>query len=243
MAKTQANDLSSTAYPQTRKYERFFTRKKREPPKNRHSRFLFQTHSRILTPFPSLLQTVASKSKHPLEDSFGRFHSYLRISLTERCNLRCVYCMPEEGVPLTPKENILTSGEIVRLSRLFVSSGVNKIRLTGGGTGPCAFLCSFSHSHSLEPTVRSDLLDIVTDLGKIEGLKQIAITSNGIVLKRKLKDLRDAGLTNVNISLDTLDENKFFLLTRRDGLPKYFLFAFLQEFFCKGFFSKSSWLH
>ena len=78
-------------------------------------------------------QAPPDKKKHPLEDSFGRFHSYLRISLTERCNLRCVYCMPEEGVTLTPKENILTCGEIIRLSRLFVSSGVNKIRLTGGG--------------------------------------------------------------------------------------------------------------
>mgnify|MGYP000341987998 CR=1 FL=1 len=82
--------------------------------------------------------------RHALKDSFGRFHNYLRISLTERCNLRCVYCMPEKGVTLTPDENLLSTPEIVRLARIFISIGVDKIRLTGG-----------------EPTVRKDVNDIV----------------------------------------------------------------------------------
>eukprot|EP00008_Paramoeba_atlantica_P008730 CAMPEP_0201494626 /NCGR_PEP_ID=MMETSP0151_2-20130828/48741_1 /ASSEMBLY_ACC=CAM_ASM_000257 /TAXON_ID=200890 /ORGANISM="Paramoeba atlantica, Strain 621/1 / CCAP 1560/9" /LENGTH=299 /DNA_ID=CAMNT_0047883017 /DNA_START=233 /DNA_END=1132 /DNA_ORIENTATION=+ len=111
--------------------------------------------------------------------------------------------MPQEGVELTPKEKTLTTEEIIRLSRLFVESGVDKIRLTGG-----------------EPTVRKDLVDIIGAMGQLPNLKQIGITSNGIVLKRKLSELKRVGLTHVNISLDTLDSDKFFLMTRRDGFKK-----------------------
>ncbi|KAK4704194.1 GTP 3',8-cyclase, partial [Phenoliferia sp. Uapishka_3] len=126
-------------------------------------------------------------------------HSYLRISLTEKCNLRCTYCMPEAGVPLLPPTHLLTTPEIERVAKLFVSEGVTKIRLTGG-----------------EPTVRKDLLDVVQRLGKLP-LESLGMTSNGIALKRKLPALVEAGLTHLNISLDTLDPFQYELITRRRG--------------------------
>lgn len=135
-----------------------------------------------------------------LMDGFGRFHTYLRISLTERCNLRCQYCMPAEGVELTHHPQILTHHEILRLANLFVSSGVDKIRLTGG-----------------EPTVRKDISDICLDLSSLKGLKTLAITTNGITLARQLPMLKQSGVTNLNISLDTLVPAKFEFMTRRKG--------------------------
>ncbi|XP_064118994.1 molybdenum cofactor biosynthesis protein 1-like isoform X3 [Macrobrachium nipponense] len=137
-----------------------------------------------------------------LTDSFGRRHSYLRISLTERCNLRCQYCMPEEGVALTPKQQLLTTQEIIRLARLFISEGVDKVRLTGG-----------------EPMVRKDLVTIVEAISDL-GVKQLGLTTNGLLLKRRLRDLHKAGLTHLNISLDTLIPPKFELITRRRGWEK-----------------------
>ncbi|CAZ84324.1 unnamed protein product [Tuber melanosporum] len=138
-----------------------------------------------------------------LTDGFGRKHTYLRISVTERCNLRCVYCMPAEGVPLSPPAHLLSTPEILEIARLFVSQGVTKIRLTGG-----------------EPTVRKDVVELVEELGKLRsiGLKELAITSNGIALHRKLQRMIDAGLTGLNLSLDTLDPFQFQIMTRRKGL-------------------------
>ncbi|KAJ7459178.1 molybdenum cofactor biosynthesis prote [Mycena galericulata] len=143
-------------------------------------------------PFPS-----------PLVDSFRRRHDYLRISLTERCNLRCFYCMPSEGVELSPNENILTSEEILRLAALFVQSGVKKIRLTGG-----------------EPTVRKGISEIIAGLNELRpyGLQSIAMTSNGLSLHRRLPEFVQNGLSHLNLSLDTLDEFRFELMTRRRGL-------------------------
>lgn len=141
---------------------------------------------------------------HPaLIDSLGREHSYLRISLTERCNLRCVYCMPADGVALKPREEILTFEEIVRLAHLFVRAGVDKIRLTGG-----------------EPLVRKDVEDLAERLGNLhtEGLRTLAITTNGLLLPRKLPRLQKAGVNLLNISLDTLDAAKFEAISRRPGL-------------------------
>lgn len=135
-----------------------------------------------------------------LIDSFGRFHTYLRISLTERCNLRCQYCMPAEGVELTPSSQLLSHQEIIRLASLFVSSGVDKIRLTGG-----------------EPTIRKDIEDICLHLSNLKGLKTLAMTTNGIVLGKKLPKLKECGLNSINISLDTLVPAKFELMTRRKG--------------------------
>lgn len=138
-----------------------------------------------------------------LIDSFGRMHTYLRISLTERCNLRCQYCMPSEGVDLTPNPQLLSLNEILRLANLFVTSGVDKIRLTGG-----------------EPTIRKDIEDVCFHLSNLKGLKTLAITTNGLTLARKLPKLKDCGLTSVNISLDTLVPAKFEFLTRRKGHEK-----------------------
>ncbi|KAJ2712791.1 hypothetical protein H4R19_002575 [Coemansia spiralis] len=137
-----------------------------------------------------------------LGDLFGRFHNYLRISVTERCNLRCKYCMPEEGVELTESSQLLTTNEILRVARLFVQQGVDKIRLTGG-----------------EPTVRKDIVELVRGLDGLRGLglRKIAMTTNGIALRRKLPLLRAAGMDGLNISLDTRDPRKFELFTRRKG--------------------------
>lgn len=138
-----------------------------------------------------------------LTDSFGRKHTYLRISLTERCNLRCQYCMPEQGVNLTPTSRLLTQDEIIRLARLFVDAGVTKVRLTGG-----------------EPTVRKDLLEITQRLGALPGLTSLAMTSNGVTLPRMLPQLKTAGLTAINVSCDTLRPERFEVMTRRRGLDK-----------------------
>ncbi|XP_029662091.1 molybdenum cofactor biosynthesis protein 1 isoform X1 [Formica exsecta] len=135
-----------------------------------------------------------------LTDTFGRKHTYLRISVTERCNLRCTYCMPAEGVKLTKKENILRTDEIIQIADLFVKEGVRKIRLTGG-----------------EPTVRKDIVDIVGQLKQLADLEQIAITTNGLTLTRQLPALQRAGLDALNISLDTLREERFEIFTRRKG--------------------------
>ncbi|CAK7269059.1 hypothetical protein SEPCBS119000_003378 [Sporothrix epigloea] len=137
-----------------------------------------------------------------LTDGFERQHTYLRISLTERCNLRCLYCMPEEGVELSPARNLLTTPEILLLANVFVAQGVNKIRLTGG-----------------EPTVRRDILPLMRQLGALRrlGLRELCLTTNGLALHRKLEAMVEAGLTGVNLSLDTLDPMQFRLLTRRDG--------------------------
>lgn len=138
-----------------------------------------------------------------LEDRFARQHSYLRISLSERCNLRCLYCMPEEGVPLQPGKNLLTRAEIFELVQLFHRHGVDKIRLTGG-----------------EPLLRKDLREIIKDISSLSGIRQIGMTTNAITLSRKLPALVEAGLTHVNISLDTLKPERFQQLTRRPGLNK-----------------------
>ncbi|XP_043306928.1 molybdenum cofactor biosynthesis protein 1 isoform X1 [Cervus elaphus] len=153
-------------------------------------------------PRPFLRERAAPFSAF-LTDSFGRRHSYLRISLTERCNLRCQYCMPEEGVPLTPKADLLTTEEILTLARLFVKEGVDKIRLTGG-----------------EPLIRPDVVDIVAQLRRLEGLRTIGITTNGINLARLLPQLQKAGLSAINISLDTLVPAKFEFIVRRKGFHK-----------------------
>ncbi|KAJ6149795.1 hypothetical protein N7471_000994 [Penicillium samsonianum] len=137
-----------------------------------------------------------------LTDKFHRQHDYLRISVTERCNLRCLYCMPEEGIDLSPQPQLLTSPEIVYLSSLFVSQGVTKIRLTGG-----------------EPTVRKDIVPLMQEIGKLrqDGLRELCLTTNGISLHRKLDQMVEAGLTGVNLSLDTLDPFQFQIMTRRSG--------------------------
>lgn len=137
-----------------------------------------------------------------LTDTFHRQHDYLRISVTERCNLRCLYCMPEEGVQLSSSKELLTTPEIVLLSSVFVSQGVTKIRLTGG-----------------EPTVRKDIVPLMQQIGELRrhGLREICLTTNAISLHRKLDSMVEAGLTGINLSLDTLDPWQYQIMTRRKG--------------------------
>ena len=137
-----------------------------------------------------------------LLDQFGRSHQYLRISLTDRCNFRCQYCMPHEGMVWQPKETLLTYEEIERLARIFVRLGVTKIRLTGG-----------------EPTVREDLPVLIQKLSRIEGLQHLAMTTNGTSLSQWGSVYKTSGLNSVNISLDTLNPQRFLEITRREALP------------------------
>ncbi|CAG7725103.1 unnamed protein product [Allacma fusca] len=132
-----------------------------------------------------------------LTDKFGRKHNYLRISVSERCNLRCTYCMPEEGVPLTPNAKLLSAEEITRVARIFVKEGVNKVRITGG-----------------EPLLRKDLPTIINNISNMN-VDSIGITTNGILLSRLLPDLLKAGVTHINISLDSLSPPKFEKISRR----------------------------
>ncbi|XP_027976433.1 molybdenum cofactor biosynthesis protein 1 isoform X1 [Eumetopias jubatus] len=162
-----------------------------------------QTAAEELSRRRQFLREHAAPFSAFLTDSFGRQHSYLRISLTEKCNLRCQYCMPEEGIPLTPKADLLTTEEILTLARLFVKEGIDKIRLTGG-----------------EPLIRPDVVDIVAQLHQLEGLRTIGITTNGINLARLLPQLQKAGLSAINISLDTLVPAKFEFIVRRKGFQK-----------------------
>lgn len=127
-----------------------------------------------------------------LVDSFGRQHTYLRISVTERCNLRCIYCMPPHGIALRAKEEMLTFDEIERAGRLFAGFGITKIRLTGG-----------------EPLVRKNLPELVRRLVDIGGIRSVGMTTNGVLLKSHIKELKQAGLHSVNISLDTLRPERF----------------------------------
>ena len=144
--------------------------------------------------------SVTSRA-NTLSDGFGRFHNYLRISLIEQCNLRCRYCMPEDGIDWTPPEKLLSEKEILRIARLFVREGVTKIRLTGG-----------------EPLLRPEIETIVAKIKTFSELHTLAITTNGLLLKRKLNALQAAGLNVINLSLDTLKPDRFREITRRSGL-------------------------
>ena len=127
---------------------------------------------------------------------FGRNINYLRISLTDRCNLRCVYCMPED-MTFRPRAELLQDDEIIRLVHLFAELGFGKFRLTGG-----------------EPTVRANIIDLVREMAATPGVRKIAMTTNGLMLDRLARPLAEAGLQRVNISIDTLDPQKFKKLTR-----------------------------
>ncbi|MBK9282994.1 MAG: GTP 3',8-cyclase MoaA [Sphingobacteriaceae bacterium] len=132
-----------------------------------------------------------------LQDQFGRVHNYLRLSLTERCNLRCFYCMPAEGIQLSPKDDIMRTEEIEKIAGTFVKLGINKIRFTGG-----------------EPLIRKDFDDVAMRLSKFNC--ELAITTNGILVDQYLPTFKQAGIKKINISLDTLNEEKFNNITRRD---------------------------
>ncbi len=139
----------------------------------------------------------------PLIDKFDRLHDNLRISVTDRCNVRCFYCMPEAGVKFQPREQILTFEEIERFARVAVSLGVRKLRVTGG-----------------EPLVRKDLSKLIRKLSAIEGVEDLALTTNGVLLPELAQELYDAGLRRINVHVDTLDRERFKQITRRDDLGK-----------------------
>jgi len=136
-----------------------------------------------------------------LSDSFQRPINYLRISVTDRCNLRCIYCMPAQGIELLPHSEILRYEEILTVAQAAVALGINKLRLTGG-----------------EPLVRSELTELVRMLSQIEGIDDIALTTNGVLLRKYATPLKEAGLKRVNVSLDTLKRDRYHHITRHGEL-------------------------
>src|SRR5450830_1795852 len=150
--------------------------------------------------------TVGRPDVAGLVDRFGRVARDLRISITEKCSLRCTYCMPEQGLPAIASEDLLTAVEIARLVGIAVRDlGVHDIRFTGG-----------------EPLMRADLADIIGLSSAVAGDASISMTTNGIGLDHRIRELVAAGLTRINISLDTVDRDHFARLTRRDRLPAVF---------------------
>jgi cyclic pyranopterin phosphate synthase len=145
-----------------------------------------------------------------LVDSYGRRIKNMRISVTDKCNFRCVYCMPAEGLPWLPRAEILTFEEITRLTRVAVGLGIEQVRLTGG-----------------EPTVRRDLPDLIRMLREISALRSLSLTTNGVLLTKLARPLAEAGLTRINVSLDSLVRERFAQLTRRDALDQ--VLAGLEE--------------
>ena len=152
-------------------------------------------------PEPSSTPHSALRTPH-LEDRFGRVHNNLRVSVTDRCNLRCTYCMPED-VTFRDRSELLTFEEITRFVRVAAPLGIDKVRLTGG-----------------EPLVRKGLAELVRQIAAVPGIKDIGLTTNGILLAEQAAGLFDAGLRRLNVSLDTLDPGRFRELTRRDGLDR-----------------------
>lgn len=138
-----------------------------------------------------------------LVDPYKRKINYLRISVTDRCNLRCRYCMPEEGIPLISHNEILTYEEILRIVNVFAKEGISKVRITGG-----------------EPLVRKGIVEFISRLSKIEEIKDLSLTTNGILLKDFAYELKRAGLKRVNISLDSLKRERFLEITGRDGFER-----------------------
>ncbi len=134
-------------------------------------------------------------------DQYGRKIEYLRISVTDRCNLRCVYCMPEEGVEQVSHREILSFDEMTRICRICAKLGITRVKLTGG-----------------EPLVRKGLGSLLRSIKEIEGIEQVTLTTNGVLLAEQIEELAAAGLDAVNVSLDTLDRAQYMKLTRRDEL-------------------------
>ncbi len=139
----------------------------------------------------------------PLLDQHGRPLEYLRLAVTDRCNLRCFYCMPEQGIQYLPKDELLTYEEMLRLTAVLAGLGVRKVRLTGG-----------------EPFVRRDLVPFMARLAEVPGIHDISLTTNGVLTAPHVPELARLGIRHINLSLDTLDRARFFQITRRDELPQ-----------------------
>jgi len=134
-----------------------------------------------------------------LFDNHGRPINYLRLAVTDRCNLRCFYCMPEDGIRYMPKKDLLTFEENTRLISIMASMGITKVRLTGG-----------------EPFVRTDLMKLIRNIVEIRGVRDLHLTTNGVLTAPHIPELKKLGIASVNLSLDTLDKQRFFAITRRD---------------------------
>lgn len=143
------------------------------------------------------------KAHKNIVDKFGRVHDYLRISLTERCNLRCFYCMPEEGIQLRDKAEFMSAEETLAIAKIFVSMGVKKIRLTGG-----------------EPLIKKNAELIIRELGKLP--IELTLTTNAVVVDRYIDVMKEAGITSINVSLDSLDESRFNDISRRGYFSRIF---------------------
>lgn len=141
--------------------------------------------------------------KDILVDNYNRKIDYLRLSVTDRCNLRCIYCMPESGVRLLPKDELLTFEEISKIVRILSELGIKKIKITGG-----------------EPLLRENILTLIDKIYKIKKIKDISFTTNGILVGSYLKDLYDIGIRRINVSLDSMDDKKFKIITRGGNLKK-----------------------
>ncbi len=152
-----------------------------------------------VTPDPALV--TSRLSLPPLQDKFGRTFDYVRIAITDRCNLRCTYCMPEEGVEFGHKDTIITTAETLRIISVLAKIGIKKVRFTGG-----------------EPTIRKDLPQLIAGAAATPGIKGVHLTTNGLLLHRMAKELLAAGLTGINISLDSMDADRFMRITRRPGV-------------------------
>ncbi|WP_154856302.1 GTP 3',8-cyclase MoaA [Cyclobacterium xiamenense] len=154
-----------------------------------------------------------------LTDSYGRTLDYLRLSVTDRCNFRCYYCMPEEGIDFVQRKDLLSYEELDYLCTLFLSLGVKKIRITGG-----------------EPFVRKGIMDFLTQLSRHPELKEITLTSNGSISNSQIKQLATLGIRKINISLDSLDRQRFYQITRRDRFEE--VFACILKLVEEGFLVK-----
>ncbi|MCH8069707.1 MAG: GTP 3',8-cyclase MoaA [Candidatus Marinimicrobia bacterium] len=145
--------------------------------------------------------SLIERDGHAILDQFGRTFDYLRIAVNEKCNLRCIYCMPEEGVDFTPDENLLKADEIIRIINIVAKFGVKKLRFTGG-----------------EPLLNKDIVYLISNSVIVPGIESVHLTTNGLLLEKYAVDLSEAGLHGINISLDTLNHQKFYEITRRDKL-------------------------
>lgn len=138
-----------------------------------------------------------------LFDNHGRVINYVRLAVTDRCNLRCFYCMPEEGIKYVAQKELLSYEEMLRVIQVLVQLGINKVRITGG-----------------EPFVRKNMMEFLTQLSQIQGLNQINLTTNGTLTAPLIPRLKELGIRTINLSLDCLDRNRFYQITRRDEFPK-----------------------
>ncbi len=138
-----------------------------------------------------------------IKDNHGRKINYLRLAVTDRCNLRCFYCMPEEGIDYMPRQDLLTYEEMIRTVKLLSQMGIEKLRITGG-----------------EPFLRKDMMDFLAMIQHIDGIRQLNITTNGTMTADLMPELKRLGVSSVNLSLDSLDSKRFFEITRRDAFHK-----------------------